>query len=99
PMEGVAKIASVLADTPEIRIAGLMTHLACADAPTNEETAEQMLRFDEATAMLAKKGIRAPLRHAANSAAIGRGQARLDAVRPGIALFGTSPRPSSGGEP
>ncbi len=99
PMDGVAKIAAILADTPEVRIAGLMTHLACADAPTNEETAEQMLRFDEATAVLARHGIRAPLRHAANSAAIGRGQARLDAVRPGIALFGTAPMTSGDAEP
>jgi alanine racemase len=92
PMAGVAKLAAHLQGTPEIEVAGLMTHLACADAPTNEETAEQMLRFDEATAILARHGIRAEVRHAANSAAIGRDQARLDAVRPGIALFGTSPR-------
>ncbi len=99
PMDQVAKIAAVLRDTPEVRVAGLMTHLACADAPTNDETSEQMLRFDEATATLARHGVRAPLRHAANSAAIGRGQARLDAVRPGIALFGTAPRSTGDGEP
>jgi alanine racemase len=92
PMGGVAALAAYLAETPEVEVAGLMTHLASADAPSNEETAEQMIRFDEATATLARHGIRAPLRHAANSAAIGRSQARLDAVRPGIALFGTSPR-------
>jgi alanine racemase len=31
------------------------------------------------------------VRHAANSAAVLRGQARLDAVRPGLALFGIAP--------
>ena len=92
PMNKVAALAAHLASTPEIRVAGLMTHLACADAPTTDETNEQMLRFDEATALLARHGVRPKMRHAANSAALGRGQARLDAVRPGIALFGTAPR-------
>jgi alanine racemase len=76
----------------EVRVVGLMTHLACADALTEQETTEQMIRFDEATALLAKKGIRPEVRHAANTAALLRAQARLDAVRPGIALFGVSPR-------
>ena len=77
---------------PEVRVRGLMTHLACADAPTSEETNEQTLRFDEATALLARHGVRAEVRHAANSAAVLRGDALLDAVRPGVALFGVSPR-------
>ncbi|HEY8041878.1 MAG TPA: alanine racemase [Polyangiaceae bacterium] len=96
-MEALPDLAAKLADTPEVRVRGLMTHLACADAPTDAETAEQMLRFDEATALLARRGVRTDVRHAANSAALLRGQARLDAVRPGIALFGVSPR--VGGSP
>jgi alanine racemase len=91
-LDDLPKIAAKIAKTPEVNVAALMTHLACADAPTNEETAAQMVRFDEATALLAKHGIRPPVRHAANSAALARGEARLDAVRPGIALFGVSPR-------
>ena len=92
PLDKVAQFAEKLADFPEIRVSGLMTHLACADALTEAETTEQMVRFDVATATLARHGIRPPLRHAANSAALLRGQARLDAVRPGIALFGVAPR-------
>ena len=99
PMSGVVEIARLLADTPEVRVTGLMTHLACADAPTVDETSEQMLRFDEATATLERHGIRAEVRHAANSAALVRGQARLDAVHPGIAIFGTPPRRTDTGEP
>jgi alanine racemase len=90
-MEALPELASRLADMPEIRVRGLMTHLASADALTDDETAEQMLRFDDATARLARHGIRPDVRHAANSAAVLRAQARLDAVRPGIALFGVSP--------
>jgi alanine racemase len=90
------RFAEGLAAHPEVRVRGLMTHLACADAPTSEETNEQTLRFDEATALLARRGVRAEMRHAANSAAVLRGDALLDAVRPGVALFGVSPRAGSG---
>lgn len=86
-----------LVDFPEVRVAGLMTHLACADAPTVAETVEQMARFDDATALCARYRIKPRVRHAANSAALLRSEARLDAVRPGIALFGVAPRIAGGG--
>ena len=63
-------------DFPEVRVRGLMTHLACADdADERARPREQMLRFDEATALLARHGVRADVRHAANSAALLRGDA------------------------
>ena len=74
-----------------IRVSGLMTHLACADAPDPSFTSDQVARFDEATQRLARAGITAPIRHAANSAAVLRGHAMYDLVRPGIAIFGVSP--------
>ena len=90
-MRALPELAAHLAQMPEIRVDGLMTHLACADAPTLAETSAQMALFDEATAVLARCGVRPNLRHAANSAALLRAQARLDAVRPGIAVFGVAP--------
>jgi alanine racemase len=93
-MSALPEIAAKLAACPEVRVRGLMTHLACADAPSDDETAAQMALFDQATALLARHGVRPALRHAANSAALLRAQARLDAVRPGLALFGVSPRVS-----
>jgi alanine racemase len=90
-MEALPELAARLAEIPEVRVLGLMTHLACADAPTNDETTEQMVLFDRATALLARHGVRPEVRHAANSAALLRSQARLDAVRPGIAIFGVAP--------
>lgn len=95
-MNGLQAFAEKLDDFPEVKIGGLMTHLACADAPTDAETTEQMVRFDEATALLARFGVRPAVRHAANTAAVLREQARLDAVRPGVALFGVTPRAPSG---
>jgi alanine racemase len=82
-----------------VRITGLMTHLACADAPDDASlpeagfTAEQVARFEDATQRLLRAGVidRNTIRHAANSAALLRGNAVFDAVRPGIAIFGVSP--------
>jgi alanine racemase len=68
-----------------------MTHLACADAPDPSFTNDQVTRFEEATTRLARAGVSAPMRHAANSAALLRGHALYDVVRPGIAIFGVSP--------
>ncbi len=91
-MNALPALAGKLADFPEIHIRGLMTHLACAEDADPGMTLEQMARFDTATALLAQRGVNVDVRHAANSAALLRGEARLDAVRPGIALFGVSPR-------
>jgi alanine racemase len=90
-MEDLEAFAGRLATWPEIRVAGLMTHLACADAPDPTFTNDQVARFEEATTRLERAGVKAPLRHAANSAAVLRGQALYDLVRPGVAIFGVSP--------
>jgi alanine racemase len=97
PMQELPALATKLADYPEVRVHGLMTHFACADEADDRETVQQISRFDEATALLASRGVRVATRHAANSAALLRAQARFDAVRPGLALFGVSPR--VGGQP
>jgi alanine racemase len=90
--------AARLAKFPEVRVSGLMTHLACADAATSDATVEQMRRFDSATALLARRGIVADVRHAANTAALLRGEALLDAVRPGLAIFGAASVPDVEGK-
>ncbi len=96
-MADLERFAARLGDHPEVSIVGLMTHLACADAevgsPEAGFTAEQVARFEEATTRLVRAGAfpQGILRHAANSAALLRGDALYDAVRPGIAVFGASP--------
>jgi alanine racemase len=69
-----------------VEVVGLMTHLATAD--TDPEFARKQLeRFEAATAEYSHL-----TRHAANSAAALRlPEARLDAARCGIALYGLSP--------
>jgi len=107
----IEAFAARLVATPEIRVAGLMTHLACADAPPESElagfTAAQLARFESASGRLARAGVplEGVIRHAANSAALlraagtervaggpGASDAVMDAVRPGIAIFGVDPR-------
>jgi alanine racemase len=97
-MADLEAFAARLADYPEVRITGLMTHLACADAEEAGSanagyTREQIARFEEATTRLRRAGAidEHTIRHAANSAALLRNEAVFDAVRPGIAIFGVSP--------
>jgi len=87
------RLAEALRRHPEVRLDGLMTHFACADAGELPSIDDQLDAFDRSTATLAALGLTPRVRHAANSAAIVRSQrALLDLVRPGIALFGVEPR-------
>jgi len=86
------RLADALRRHPEVRLDGLMTHFACADAGEVPSIDHQLDAFDRATETLARLGLTPRVRHAANSAAIVRSErARLDLVRPGIALFGVEP--------
>jgi alanine racemase len=89
--EAIDVVAAVKAAAPTLRLAGVFTHLACADEPGRPETDIQLDRFDEAIAGLAA---RPPLVHAANSAAaLAFARARHDLVRVGIAAYGLEPGP------
>ncbi len=76
---------------PELELFGLMTHLACADDDT-PATEAQLALFDELTLRVRRAGFSPTVRHAANSAGLFSTRGVFDAVRPGIALFGVSPR-------
>jgi alanine racemase len=72
---------------PRNRLVGLMSHLATADEPDEAFAREQILRFEEARREF--PGVPA---HLANSAgALRFPEARADAVRCGIAVYGLSP--------
>src|SRR5258707_327066 len=78
---------------PEIRITGLMTHLACADDEDIDSVRVQLGRFEGVSTMTRELGFAPDVRHAANSAALFRcPESHFDWVRPGIALFGVAPR-------
>jgi alanine racemase len=74
---------------PGIRIAGLCTHFATADGPSGTATRVALERFRACVAVAEERGLVSFTTHAANSAAAVRfPETRLDAVRPGLALYG-----------
>ncbi len=79
-----------------IEVSGLFTHLATADSADPTLAHAQLQAFGEVVDAAAQTGLRPPLVHAANSAAIFRHPAaHWDMVRPGIALYGLDPSPET----
>ncbi|MBM4357913.1 MAG: alanine racemase [Deltaproteobacteria bacterium] len=94
--ESLGAVLGSLRACPELRVAGWMTHLACADVADDGVTPEQLQRFEAALATVATEGFDVSLRHAANSAALLRWpSSHFEVVRPGLALFGVHPGPAS----
>ena len=93
PAEAVALADAVAAAAPHLRLDGVFTHLAVADAPTDPFTDAQLDAFDAVLDDLARAGHDVRDRaHAANSAgALAHPRARYAAVRAGIASYGISP--------
>ena len=76
---------------PPLTLEGLWTHFASADEQDKDFAHRQFALFQDA-ALRARDRFQIPLLHAANSAAIlDLPETWLDAVRPGIALYGLYP--------
>lgn len=91
-------LARATARSRAAALAGVWTHLASADEPDalagDGRTSRQLDAFRGLLADLERDGLRPPLAHAANSAAVLlRPDASFDLVRPGIALYGVAPSP------
>jgi alanine racemase len=85
-------LAAQVVDRPELRLAGVCTHLAVADEPDNPYTGEQLARFDAVLDALRARGLPTGTVHASNTAgAIECPAARYDMVRVGIGLYGIAP--------
>jgi alanine racemase len=86
------ELAAQVVDRPELRLAGVCTHLAVADEPGNPYTAVQLEQFDELLDALRARGLPTGTVHAANTAgAIDWPAARYDMVRVGIGIYGIAP--------
>ena len=86
------ELAAQVVDRPELRLAGVCTHLAVADEPDNPYTAEQLSRFDAVLDAMRARGLPTGVVHASNTAgAIAWPAARYDIVRVGIGLYGIAP--------
>jgi alanine racemase len=91
PAEAV-DLAEQIAARDELYLAGVCTHLAIADEPTDPYTERQLAAFDAALRELSARGVTVPMIHAANSAAtLACPSSRYDLVRVGISVYGITP--------
>lgn len=89
-----------IASLPSLELEGIFTHFAKADDRESGFTLEQFEIFKRITSSLRAKGIKPPILHAANSAAMVNFPAtRLDMVRIGIMMYGLKPLEQNGSCP
>lgn len=75
-----------------VRVVGVWSHLAYADAPGHPTIDRQLEAFREAVRAAEAAGLRPEVRHLANSAAtLTRPDTHFDLTRPGLAVYGLSP--------
>ena len=81
---------------PNLEIDGIFTHFAKADETNSDTTHEQLSVFNDLLTLLRKARLCPELVHAANSAGIlNYPESYFDMVRPGIAIFGLPPSPTT----
>ncbi|MDO4560617.1 MAG: alanine racemase [bacterium] len=91
PRESLPEIAAI-SRLPNLRIEGIFTHFARADEEELEFTRKQLAEFRVFLRLVGEAGIEIPMRHCNNSAgALWNREGDLEAVRPGIALYGIYP--------
>lgn len=90
--EEAARYGELLRSLPGIRLEGVFSHLANAEADRPAHAQTQLRRFLDALASLAAAGVEPGVRHLANSAAALRfPEMRLDGVRAGLLTYGIRP--------
>jgi alanine racemase len=90
--EEVLEFARAVGRLDGVSLEGIFTHFARADEIDLSSAHGQLTKFESVLATLVTAGLRPPLVHAANSAAIlTLPRARYDMVRAGIALYGLHP--------
>ena len=78
---------------PGIEIEGVFTHFARADEADKTDAYEQLEQFEGFLNRIGNElGLRIPMKHCSNSASLMEiPRANMDAVRPGIILYGVAP--------
>ena len=89
--EAEAEKAAMAANFPNIRLEGVFSHFALADAFDKIPSMEQRKLFDRFLSMLKEKGVTIPISHLNNSAGILSFDCDYDMVREGIILYGLYP--------
>ncbi len=81
-----------ISQLPNIEIEGIFSHFSTSDEEDTEYTYTQFSRFTELTEKLSAEGLKIPIRHIANSAALVRfPELQLDMVRAGVIMYGMYP--------
>ena len=87
-LEKIVKISKL----PNIEIEGIFSHFSTSDEQNSDYTYEQFKRFKKLTDELNNEGVKIPIRHMANSAALVRfPEMQLDMVRAGLIMYGMYP--------
>jgi alanine racemase len=90
--EEIMRLVQDIAVLPGLMLEGLYTHFAMADAQDKQHAQLQLSRFESVLHLLTEQGLRPPIVHAANSAAmLNLAESHYDIVRPGIAIYGLDP--------
>lgn len=91
-LEELLKLAKAAEREGLLRVVGMWSHLAWADAPGHPTIDRQAQVFRQALAAAQQAGIALEVRHLANSACtLTRPDLHFDLVRPGIAVYGLPP--------
>lgn len=97
PAGDAVGLLAQLDDDPDVHLAGVYTHLACADSEDSAPSLEQLAEFRAVLRAARDRGIAPAQVHAVNSAGLLAGSALADAlpeanaVRPGLMLYGARP--------
>jgi alanine racemase len=90
------ELLEAAARSPHVKVEGIFSHLANAEADDLEDARRQLARFEEVLRFYERRSLPLPLRHLANSAAILRlPESHLDFVRPGLLVYGIAPFPGA----
>ncbi len=92
--EDVVSFIRDISALPHLVVEGIFSHFATADEPDRGPMLNQWQTFQRVIAALDAEGLHIPLRHICNSAGVlALPEAHMEAVRPGILLYGLDPAP------
>lgn len=96
PSEDTLNFVKIINQMKNIEIEGIFTHFAATNEENGIYTRKQFEKYKKALLELEKEKINIPLKHVANSAAILNSSCfHLNAVRPGIIIYGLFPSPKT----
>lgn len=99
PVADAVELALAIRACPFLELEGIYSHFAGTDDLTLAFARRQQAVFQKVADEIAARGTRIPIRHlSASGAILNLPEARLDMVRPGVALYGYGTRSMRGAE-